>query len=95
MAGGTFTAQMSRHTRSGLWRLYVVLLGVPGSQWPEYAFRGGARVPTVQERSRALNALGYALTEGAEWLWVEDSEIHGDPGSAVRLFASADVREAP
>lgn len=95
MAGGTFTAQMSQHTRSGLWRLYVVLLGVPGSQWPEYAFRGGARVPTVQERSRALTALGYALTEGAEWRWFEDRMIPGDPGSAVRLVASADVREAP
>ncbi|WP_406302133.1 DUF6303 family protein [Streptomyces sp. NBC_00885] len=90
---GTFTAQMSASRTSGRWRLYVVLLGVPVSQWPERAF-GSAVVPTVQERSRALNALGYALTDGAQWEWTEDSETPDDPSSAVLLIASVTVREA-
>ncbi|MGW3623202.1 DUF6303 family protein [Streptomyces sp. NPDC000880] len=89
---GTFTAQMAASWTSGRWRLYVVLPG-PVSQWPEYHF-GGAAVPTVQERSRALNALGYAFTDDTEWDWIEDIAPGDDPASPVRLIASITVREA-
>ncbi|TQK52887.1 hypothetical protein FBY35_3343 [Streptomyces sp. SLBN-118] len=87
----TFKAQLANS--GGRWCLYVVLLGVPVSQWPERAF-GSAVVPTVQERSRALNALGYVFTDGAEWEWFEDSATFDDPSSAVLLIASVTVREA-
>ncbi|MGW0553321.1 DUF6303 family protein [Streptomyces sp. NPDC002926] len=89
--GGTFTAQLAN--RGGRWCLFVVLLGVPASQWPERDF-GSAVVPTVQERSRVLNALGYVFTDGADWEWIEDSETFDDPSSPVLLIASATVREA-
>ncbi|MEU6005906.1 DUF6303 family protein [Streptomyces sp. NPDC047453] len=84
------TAQMAR--RRGRWRLYVVLFNTP--TWPERDLGGGAAVPTVQQRSRALHALGYALTDGAGWEWTEDSETPDDPTSAVLLIASVTVREA-
>jgi hypothetical protein len=86
-----FTAQMAR--RRGRWRLYVVLLNTCVA-WPERDLGGSTVVPTVQERSRALNALGYALTDGARWEWTEDSETPDDPSSAVLLIASVTVREA-
>lgn len=88
----TFMAQMS--TRRDRWLLYVALLGVPVSQWPE-ADLGCGEVPSVRERSRALNALGYTLTDGSEWQWTEASVWPDDPASAVRLIASIEVREAP
>ncbi|EFL39747.1 DUF6303 family protein [Streptomyces griseoflavus] len=84
------TAQMAR--RRGRWRLYVVLFHTPA--WPERDLGGGAAVPTVQQRSRALQALGYALIDGARWEWTEDSETPDDPASAVLLIASVTVREA-
>lgn len=43
------TAQMS--TRDGRWILYVALMGVPVSRWPEHDF-GTEVVPTPAERSR-------------------------------------------
>jgi hypothetical protein len=86
-----FTAQMAR--RRGRWRLYVVLLNTCEA-WPERDLGGGAAVPTVQERSRALNALGYALIDGSRWEWIEGSETPDDPSSAVLLIASVTVREA-
>ncbi|MFE7807613.1 DUF6303 family protein [Streptomyces sp. NPDC057430] len=86
-----FTAQMSR--RRGRWRLYVVLLNTCVA-WPERDLGDSAVVPTVQERSRVLNALGYALSDGARWEWTEDSESPDDPSSAVLLIASVTVREA-
>ncbi|MFF3321051.1 DUF6303 family protein [Streptomyces sp. NPDC002889] len=87
----TFTAQMAR--RRGRWRLYVVLLNTR-APWPQRDLGGSTVVPTVQERSRALNALGYALTDGARWEWTEDSETPDAPSSAVLLIASAAVRGA-
>ncbi|MFJ1698967.1 DUF6303 family protein [Streptomyces sp. NPDC088252] len=85
-----YTAQISN--RAGRWRLYVVLLGVPVSQWPEHDFSPTVTVPTVAERSRALTALGFVFTDDAEWEWTEYSETHGDTTSPVRLLASIRVR---
>ncbi|MFP8961938.1 DUF6303 family protein [Streptomyces nanhaiensis] len=88
---GTFTAQLA--TRGGRWHLYVALPGT-GERWPEHDFGPRTTVPTLAERSRALNALGYTLTDDAEWTWVEDSETPGDPASPVLLIAATRVREA-
>ncbi|PWS46419.1 hypothetical protein DLE01_34655, partial [Streptomyces sp. FT05W] len=57
----TFTAQMAIGRSTGRWRLYVVIFGGLVLDWPEYVFEGDA-VPSVQDRSRALNALGYTFT---------------------------------
>lgn len=83
-------AQISQ--RGGRWRLYVVLSNM-SDQWPEHRFPGGSPVPTLAERSRALNALGYALTDGTEWRWIEDSEDPDDPSTPVVLIAAAAVEE--
>ncbi|WP_330320544.1 DUF6303 family protein [Streptomyces clavifer] len=85
-----YTAQCSN--RGGWWRLYVVLLDDPGSQWPEHDFGPTPVVPTVGARSRALTGLGFVFTDGAEWEWTEYSETHGDDASPVRLLASIRVR---
>ncbi|WP_329306494.1 DUF6303 family protein [Streptomyces sp. NBC_01260] len=84
------TAQMS--IRGGRWRLYVVLMGVPVSQWPEHDFGPTPVVPPLTERSRALAALGFVFTDGAEWEWEEYSETPDDDTSPVRLLASVKVR---
>ncbi|MEV7638547.1 DUF6303 family protein [Streptomyces rubiginosohelvolus] len=86
---------MSEHTaqlsiRAGRWTLYVVLLGVPVSQWPEHDFGTGV-VPTPAERSRALTDLGFVFTDGAAWAWEEYPERSDDDSSPVRLLASARV----
>ncbi|WEH34468.1 DUF6303 family protein [Streptomyces sp. AM 4-1-1] len=83
------TAQMS--SRDGRWILYVALMGVPVSQWPEHDF-GPVDVPTPAERSRALTALGFAFTDGAEWEWAEYPERPDDDTSPVRLLTSVRVR---
>lgn len=88
---------MSEHTaqvsiRDGGWCLYVALMGVPVSQWPEHSFYHPVQVPTLDERSRALTALGFVFTDGAEWEWTEYSETPGDDTSPVRLLASIVVR---
>ncbi|MFF3971965.1 DUF6303 family protein [Streptomyces rubiginosohelvolus] len=88
---------MSEHTaqisiRHGLWCLYVALMGVPVSQWPEHCFGRAVQVPTVDERSRALAELGFVFTDGAEWEWTEYSETPEDDTSPVRLLASIKVR---
>ena len=83
----TFTAQMSRRAATGQWRLYVALLGGE-SHWPEQDLGRGAAIPTVQQRSRALAALGYVLTDGTDREWTEDSAILGRPvvgGGADRV----------
>lgn len=59
-----YTAQIS--IRGGRWCLYVALMSVPGSQWPEHYFGRTVRVPTLAERSRALAVLGFVFTDGAE-----------------------------
>ncbi|WP_328973136.1 DUF6303 family protein [Streptomyces sp. NBC_00239] len=77
--------------RAGRWHLYVIQPGA--SRWPGHAFTG-AVVPTVAERSRALEALGYVFTGSPEWTWVEDAEQYGNPASAVVLIAAAFVAPA-
>ncbi|MEV0012280.1 DUF6303 family protein [Streptomyces sp. NPDC047973] len=84
-----YTAQLSN--RGGRWRLFVALLGVPVSQWPEDGFFPGSPVPTVAERSRLLDSLGFVFTDGAEWEWTEYSERPDDDTSPVRLLASIRV----
>ncbi|MFE7518640.1 DUF6303 family protein [Streptomyces halstedii] len=91
-AADTFTAQMAIGRSTGRWRLYVVIFGGLVSEWPEYVF-DGASVPSVQDRSRALNALGYAFTDGPVWDWTEDHIPGDDPAGPVYLIASARVRE--
>ncbi|MGW0642612.1 DUF6303 family protein [Streptomyces badius] len=82
------TAQMS--IREGGWTLYVALMAVPVSQWPEHRF-GTRVVPTLRERSRVLTALGFVFTDGAEWAWEEYPERPDDDTSPVRLLASVQV----
>ncbi|MEU8856944.1 DUF6303 family protein [Streptomyces sp. NPDC048556] len=84
------TAQVS--IRGGRWCLYVVLMSVPVSQWPEHSFGRTVQVPTMAERSQALAALGFVFTDGAEWEWTEYSETPDDDTSPVRLLASVQVR---
>lgn len=88
----TFTAQMAIARSTGRWRLYVVIYGELVFEWPEYVF-DGATVPTVQDRSRALDALGYTFTDSPRWDWTEDYAPGDDPAGPVRLIASARVRE--
>ncbi|THA73817.1 hypothetical protein E6R60_22705 [Streptomyces sp. A0642] len=84
------TAQLS--IRDGRWRLYVALMGVPVSQWPEHDFGPALVVPTMAARSQALAGLGFVFTDGAEWGWEEYSETLDDDASPVRLLASVQVR---
>ncbi|MFE5239924.1 MULTISPECIES: DUF6303 family protein [unclassified Streptomyces] len=53
---------------SGTWVLYV-LTDAPFLQWPMHDFGRVSPMPTVQERVRALTALGYAIAGGPEWEW--------------------------
>ncbi|MFL3869618.1 DUF6303 family protein [Streptomyces griseobrunneus] len=91
-AADALTALMSVSRTTGRWRLFVVVLGVPVSQWPEYVLDGDA-VPSVQGRSRALEALGYAFTDAPGWEWTEDHLPSDDAAGPVRLIAAARVRE--
>ncbi|MEV4974877.1 DUF6303 family protein [Streptomyces scopuliridis] len=88
----TFQAQIAN---GGRWHAYVVLLSVPVSLWPEYDWCRDTPVPTVTERAQVLAALGYEVTPGAEWVWTEDSDVHGDPSSPVRLIATITVQTMP
>ncbi|MFD4144347.1 DUF6303 family protein [Streptomyces sp. NPDC058572] len=90
----TTQAQLAPCLVTGRWRLYVALFGVSASQWPAYELNPGPRVPSVQERSRALAALGYVFTDGAAWRWAEERQAPDEPDTPVRLFATAEVREA-
>ncbi|MFH9211441.1 DUF6303 family protein [Streptomyces globisporus] len=86
---------MSEHTaqlahRDGRWTLYVVLMGVPVSQWPEHDF-GPVGVPTLAERSRVLTGLGFVFMGGAEWAWTEYGMWPDDDTSPVRLLATVQV----
>ncbi|MFJ3173055.1 DUF6303 family protein [Streptomyces roseus] len=76
------------HLRRGRWSVFVALLGEP--DWPSLSFTGTA-APTVEERSRALTLLGYAVTDGVEWSWTEASERLDEPTSAVVLIAKMPV----
>ncbi|GAA3013550.1 DUF6303 family protein [Streptomyces fulvorobeus] len=83
-----YTAQMS--SSGGRWILYVALMGVPVSQWPEHDF-GPGTVPTPGERSQALTGLGFVFMSGAEWEWTEYPERPDDDTSPVRLLATVRV----
>ncbi|WPW30714.1 DUF6303 family protein [Streptomyces atratus] len=84
------TAQISN--RGGRWRLYLVLMDVLVSQWPEHDFGPTPTVPTAAERSRVLDMFGFVAIDGAEWEWTEDNETYGDDTSPVLLLASIRVR---
>ncbi|MFH8787559.1 DUF6303 family protein [Streptomyces roseoverticillatus] len=84
-----FRAQMSNC--SGRWRLFVVLLGVPVSWWPEADWGRSDPVPAPVERDRALAELGYKTAPGCCWEWFEDSDDPDDPSRPVRLIATVDV----
>ncbi|MFF9055370.1 DUF6303 family protein [Streptomyces erythrochromogenes] len=75
--------------RDGRWRLFVALPGRV-THWRTHYFTGPT-VPSVQERSRALTALGFALTDGTAWSWTEDHERVDDPSSPVILIAHVPV----
>ncbi|WP_058046260.1 DUF6303 family protein [Streptomyces roseifaciens] len=87
-----FRAQMAN--TSGRWQLYVVLLGVPVSWWPEADWGRSDPVPTPVERERALAELGYQVAPGCCWEWIEDSDDPDDPATPVRLIATAEVLPA-
>ncbi|MEU8778585.1 DUF6303 family protein [Streptomyces sp. NPDC048606] len=74
--------------RNGGWHLFVALS--VEKHWPTHYFTSPL-APTVQERSQALTELNFALTDGAEWLWTEDSEQIDEPSSPVILIAAAPV----
>jgi hypothetical protein len=84
-------AQMSNS--GGRWHLYVPLMNTP-ERWPEHNWDRAATIPTLAERERALNGLGYETAPGDEWTWIEDSDIPGDPTSPVRLIATVLVQVA-
>ncbi len=83
-------AQMSNS--GGRWHLYVPLLNVPVSLWPAHEWPPATPVPTLAERERVLDALGYSIPAQDEWSWTEDSDIPGDPATRVRLIATVTVR---
>lgn len=85
----TLPAQMSNS--GGTWHLYIPLMNTPAA-WPEHIWNRTAAVPTIAERERALNGLGYESAPGDEWSWIEDSDTYGDPTSPVRLIATVSVR---
>jgi uncharacterized protein DUF6303 len=89
MAQDIFTVQMSQ--RAGRWRLYVVLYGE--TCWPEHYFTPGPAVPTLTERTQALDALGYRPVGDDPWEWTETSEDYEDPSSPVVLIAATTVEE--
>ncbi|MYY05031.1 DUF6303 family protein [Streptomyces sp. ATexAB-D23] len=91
-APDTFPAQMAIAQSTGRWRLYVAIYGGLVSEWPEYVFEGAA-VPSVQDRSRALDALGYTFTGAPVWDWIEDYAPGDDPAQPVSLIATTRVRE--
>ncbi|MFE3492863.1 DUF6303 family protein [Streptomyces sp. NPDC059175] len=91
MAAGALFAHLTNG--GGVWQVYVIRHGLPVCQWPAHVFPAGAEVPSVQERSRALNALGFVFTHGGCWEWVEFSVDPADPSSPVRFLAATTVRE--
>lgn len=85
----TFTAQMAM-SRAGVWRVYVVVYGMP--EWPEHCWARTAPVPTPLERVQALKSLGFEVLPDAEWEWIEYSEVPDDLSSQVCLLAAGSVR---
>lgn len=88
----TTTLQAQMANNGDRWHAYVVLLGGSVSLWPEHDWYRAAPVPTLTERAQALAAMGYEVVPGAEWEWIESSDILDDPASPVRLIATVTVR---
>ncbi|MGW0775608.1 DUF6303 family protein [Streptomyces sp. NPDC002835] len=84
----TRTARLS-NTFLGDWEVYVVTDAPDALDWPTHRFGRSAPIPTLDQRVEALAALGYAPVGGAEWEWLELSDL-GD--TRVWLFASLTVR---
>ncbi|MFF3899124.1 DUF6303 family protein [[Kitasatospora] papulosa] len=72
---------------SGTWVLYV-LTDAPCMEWPMHDFGRVTPMPTVQERVRALAAVGYAVSGGPEWEW--NATPHSP--AARHLWATIAVR---
>lgn len=56
------------HTPWGAWEVYIAS-DSPSEDWPSHEF--GRELPTREERSAALAALGFAPVDGAQWEWTE------------------------
>lgn len=80
-------------TNKAHWELYLVVYNTT-DQWPAHKWPASRRhqVPTIDERTSALAALGYAPAPDAEWRWQEttDPGYHGHP-SAPTFLGSIDV----
>ncbi|MFE3202883.1 DUF6303 family protein [Embleya sp. NPDC059237] len=92
-ADGGVTYRAHLYFQDGRWCLFVPVPG-PVSDWPRHRFARRSAVPTTAARSRVLNALGFVFTDGAEWAWIEDTEVPGDDTSPVCLSAAIVVRRA-
>ncbi|CBG72642.1 conserved hypothetical protein [Streptomyces scabiei 87.22] len=79
-------------TAGPCWQLFVVMTGRV-DDWPVFTWPTSAPVPPVEERTAVLAALGYRLSDDAEWEWCEDatSAYHPHP-VRVSLMAAAQVR---
>jgi hypothetical protein len=78
----------------GRWALVVVLLGVPGSKYPEFIWPKDAPAPTPADRRTVLADLGYQVAPGAEWQWCEAYPDPDHDTTAVELIAATDVHRA-
>jgi hypothetical protein len=83
----TYSARLS-NSFDGTWELYVAS-DRPTAEWPEYLFSRTAPVPTLDERSTAIAALGYEIADGAKWEW---HELASGAMDRVELLAAIDVR---
>lgn len=79
-------ALLSRST--GVWAVFVPVVDVPSTAWPEYEWPPRVEPPPRGERAEALAALGFALPVGAEWAWQESPGGEDEP---VELVATCPV----
>ncbi|MGP3634637.1 DUF6303 family protein [Streptomyces sp. 24-1644] len=101
MSGQALRAQLSLRccgttvpvrTAGPCWQLYIVITGLV-SEWPVFTWPTSSRVPSREERSAALASLGFALADGAEWEWSEDTGPGYHPHPVrVALMAAAKVQ---
>jgi hypothetical protein len=95
----TYRAQVTRRRGVG-WLLFVVVPGLVGD-WPTTDFLTiDGHPPTLADRARALESLGYRLADpGAVWEWMETqdgAECSPQTGDEpVELSASVQVVEIP
>ncbi|MEU5158581.1 DUF6303 family protein [Streptomyces sp. NPDC020875] len=74
------------HTPWGAWEVYIAS-DSPSKDWPVHEF--GRKLPTHEERSAALAALGFAPVDGAVWEW---TEAPGEDTRSIWLTGTLDVR---